>query len=186
MLSTNSKLAITYLFSCAMLISISTTSYAESLFFKGQNNGWEVNGIHQREKLNPVCRADKNYNDGSQFSLIKDLADNELYIVLVNNSWNITDPPGQYSARINFHSGNRVSGAQMTYELLNKNTIRVRNIVQNRFVPDFMNYSKMVVIMPGTIPNAEINLSGSSNMISLMAQCTRVYVPGNNKPGTSL
>lgn len=175
-----------YIITLFVSLFLTTSVFAESLFFKGQNNGWDVNGIHQRDKLNPVCRADKNYNDGSQFSLIKDLADNELYIVLVNNSWNIADPPGQYSARINFHSGSRVTGAQMTYELLNKNTIRVRNIVQNRFVPDFMNYSKMVVIMPGTIPNAEINLTGSSNMISLMAQCTRIYVPGNDKPGTSL
>ena len=166
-----------YIVTLFVSLFLTTSVFADSLFFRDQRNGWDVFGFHQRDKLNPVCRADKNYNDGSQFSVVKDLADSELYIVFHNSSWNITDQPGLYSARLNFHSGRRISGFQMTYELLNKNTIRIRHLVANNFIPDFVNFSKLDVIMPGSIPNATINLTGTSNLISLMSQCIRVYVP---------
>lgn len=176
----------TTLIGIAAVCFMSTVAIAQSVFFQTQNRGWEILGIPQRDQLNPICRGDRNYNDGSQFSLIKDLADEELYILLINNSWNITDKPGQYNARINFHSGNRITGANMTYELLNKNTIRVRNITPDRFLPDFMNYSKMVIIMPGTIQNAEIDLNGSTDLIAIMSECIKTFKSGRGRPGINL
>lgn len=164
----------------------STVALAQSAFFSTQNKGWEVVGYPQRNELHPVCRGERNYNDGSQFALIKDLADEELYIVLMNATWNISDAPGNYTARINFYSGNRVTGSHIQYELLNKNTIRIRNITAEKFLPDFMGFSRMVILMPGTIQNAEINLNGSTDLIAIMSDCIRVFKLGKGKPGTNL
>lgn len=152
---------------------MSTVAIAQDYFYSQNTSGWHVSGIPQIGELNAVCRANKNFNDGSQFSVIKDLADGELYMFLQNMAWNISDAPGVYTMRMNFHKGNKITGSNIQFELLNKNTIRIRNLNSDRFINDFMDYSKLVFIMPGTINNAEIPLNGSTNATLALSDCVK-------------
>ena len=177
----------------AILASLffTTTALAQQIFFSAPNlkGNWRVIGDSGDSKLNPVCKLIYIWQDGSSFELIKDLADGELYILLVNNNWNISDPPNSQSvSRFNFHNNGSITGGSVIFELLNKNTIRFRAITAEKFLPDFVSAQKMAIIMPGTIPNAEINLTGTRNGIDVLSNCVRTYVPKNNptKPGINL
>jgi hypothetical protein len=122
---------------------------------------------------NPACYAEINWRDGSQFQLIRDLADGELYIFLRNNNWNIGDKSGNtYRLRMNFinRSGN-IAGLNFEYYLVNKNTIVIRNIKKDQFLPLFANNVKALFVMPGNIENAEIDLTGSSRSLEEISKC---------------
>lgn len=175
----------------ALMLAISTTStFAQQVFFSAPNirGGWVVQGDSGDSTLNPVCRMQTNWQDGSFFSLIKDLKDGELYILLQANSWNIIDPPGSIAtARFNFHSGNTISGGPATFELLSKNTVRFRGLHAERFLPDFDRASNLTIVMPNTIPNVFVNLTGTSDALQAMSACMKAYKSApQNKPGINL
>lgn len=168
-----------------------TSAFAQDFFFTTPNlkGNWQVVGDNGTSTLNPACKLITKWQDGSTLELIKDLADGELYILFINNAWNISDDPNtKATARFNFHNNNYVTGGAATYELLNKNTIRFRGITADKFIPDFVNSQKMVIIMPGTIPNAVINLVGTSNGIDMLSNCVKAYTPAsrNTKSGMNL
>lgn len=121
---------------------------------------------------NPACYAEINYRDGSRFQLIRDLADAELYIFMRNNTWNIGDPPGVYNVRMNFYnSAGNIEGINLQYNLVNKNTIVIRNLKKEIFIPLFMNNNRAVFVMPGTIQDAQIDLTGSSRSMNEISKC---------------
>lgn len=128
-----------------------------------------------KQNDNPACYAEINWRDGSRFQLIRDLADGELYIFLRNNVWNISDPPGAYRMRMNFHNRNgQIAGLNFEYKLINKNTIVIRNIIKEQFLPLFANNTRAVFVMPGSIQNAEIDLTGSTNALTEISKCVDV------------
>ena len=154
------------------------------VFYQAQVRDWQVWGKPKHENLNPSCNGEKQYQDGSFFSLIRDLEDGELYVLFHNVTWNITDDPGNYQMRINFYKGRDVVSLPAVYELLNKNTLRIRAINPDRFLPPFLDYSRMVFIMPGSITNAEIGLTGTRAVVAEMSKCVGHYKP--TKPGMPL
>ena len=157
------------------VMAITTSVMAEELFYRNTINGWYVLGNRQDKNLNASCYMEKVWNDGSSFMFVKDLVDGEVYIMLRNNQWEIADKPGNYSMRINFHYTNgTVSGGWATYELLNKNTMRIRGITANKFLRDFVGANKMVFVMPGTINNVEVSLQNSSVGVDLMFECIAI------------
>lgn len=174
----------TILLSLTATAFFASAAFAQMLFFQTQVRDWKVFGKPQQEHLNPSCNGEKGYQDGSFFSIIKDLADGELYILFHNVTWNITDNPGNYQMRINFYKGNSVFSLTANYELLNKNTLRIRAIDPSKFLPAFMDFSRMVFIMPGTIQNAEISLAGTTAVVAAMSECVDQYKP--TKPGINL
>jgi hypothetical protein len=127
-----------------------------------------------QQSENPGCYAEVNWRDGSRFQLIRDLADGELYIFFRNNAWNISDAPGTYNLRANFHRNTNISGLNLQYYLLEKNTIVIRNIRKEQFLPLFSGNQKMIFIMPGNIQNAEVDLTGSSNALAEISKCVDV------------
>lgn len=140
---------------------------------------------------NPACYAEITFRDGSRFQLIRDLADGELYIFLRNNTWNIADPAGVYRLRANFTRNNQVvSGLNFDYNLVNKNTIVIRNIRKENFLPLFTANHRMELVMPGSIQNASIDLTGSSRSLEEISKCIDVarsvdlYPQGAPAPGT--
>ena len=120
---------------------------------------------------NPACYAEVNWRDGSRFQLIRDLADGELYIFFRNNTWNIGDAPGTYNLRANFHRNANISGLDLQYQLIDKNTIVIRNLRKDQFLPLFSANQKVTFVMPGTIQNAEFDLTGSSNALTEISKC---------------
>lgn len=143
-----------------------------NIFYSGKQTGaWTVFGNGGNENQNPACVAETKWQDGSSMQLIKDLTSGELYIWFQNYEWNIGDPPGDYQFRLNMYRNNQVTGGDLTYTLINKNTIAIRGIDVESFIPPFMEMSEMRIVMPGDIQSAYIPLEGSSATIDNMLAC---------------
>ena len=159
----------------AMLFTSSAFAASQQFFNVDVQPGpYYVFGVtaNAEKNDNPACYAEINWRDGSRFQLIRDLADGELYIFLRNNAWNISDSPGNYSMRINFLSrSGQTTGLNFEYRLINKNTIVIRNIIKEKFLPLFANNTRAIMIMPGSIQNAEIDLTGSSRTLTEISNC---------------
>ena len=162
--------------SISVLMFLSSASFADTFYDGGQLGAWSVFGNSGSETQNPACVAEVTWQDGSKFQLIKDLKDGELYIWFQNNDWNIIDPPGNYQFRMNIvNRANQLAGGDMTYQLVNKNTISVRNIDVDSFLGPFMNMTEIRFIMPGDIGNAFIPLNGSSAAVEKLVQCIDAF-----------
>ena len=139
-------------------------------FYDNQYGSWRVIG-NTGGTTNPSCYAETSWQDGSFLHLVKDLADGEVYIYFQNMQWQIVDPVGEYSLRMNIYTSNNVNGGEYIFYLQNKNTIVIPNLNVDDFLPSFIEGSQIQLIMSGTISNAEIPLEGSSQAISLMVEC---------------
>lgn len=159
----------------AMLFTSSAFAASQQFFNVDVRPGpYYVFGVtaNAEKNENPACYAEVNWRDGSRFQLIRDLADGELYIFLRNNAWNISDPPGNYRMRMNFLSrSGQTTGLNFDYRLINKNTIVIRNIIKEQFLPLFSNNTRAIMVMPGSIQNAEIDLTGSSRTLTEISNC---------------
>lgn len=180
-------------FIAAMLMTSSALAASQTFYNVDVRPGpYYVYGVtaDSEKNDNPACYAEVNWRDGSRFQLIRDLADGELYIFFRNATWNISDPVGNYRMRINFHNRNgQVSGLNFEYRLINKNTIVIRNIIKEQFLPLFASNSKAILVMPGSIQNAEFDLTGSSNTLGEISKCVDasrnvdLYPDGQNNTG---
>ena len=169
------------------LAMFATAAHAGENFFSVdvQPGPYMVYGVtgEKNPRNNPACYAEVTWRDGSKFQLIRDLDDGELYIWFKNNSWNINDQSGRYNMRINFEKNGRItSGLDFQYNLINKNTIVIRNIKKEMFLPLFSNGSKMLFVMPGSIQNAEVSLEGSTRALSEISNCVDRSVDVNLWP----
>jgi hypothetical protein len=170
------------LMATAMSLALVTPTFADN-FFDQSVGYWRVFGFSGDSETNPSCIASASWDDGSTFLLIQDLADGELLLEMNNNIWNVEGPYGNsHQMTLNMYSGNRVESWQATFTLIDKNTIQIRGLDHEKFLKAFTVYDKMVMIMPGTVENAEVQLKNSRNAVGLMGQCLR-EVPANlNKP----
>ena len=161
----------------AGLVSLFTISSAHAFYDKNFSNGWRIIGDAGAEGRNAGCAMSLVYGDGSEFQLIRDLVDGELFIWFKNNEWNIVDELEKtYKMRINFYdSSGNVFGNDFEYVLVNKSTIIIRGLVVDNFIPPFMEMSYMRFIMEGTIQNAEIPLTGTREGVGYLADCIKQY-----------
>ena len=168
------KFLITTLLAASLAI---TPALAQENFYDGGVVGsWSVFGNPGNATQNPACVAEVTWDDGSKLQLIKDLRDGELYIWFRNNEWNIADTPGEYLFRMNLvDSKGNVVGGDLNYELINKNTIAVRKIDVDSFIPPFMTMAEIRFIMPGDIQNAYVPLNGSSDAVDKLLVCMDVF-----------
>ena len=161
---------------CAMM---ATATFAGDVknFYEDAVGYWSIWGHpgNKEENLNKACIVSAKWDDGSNFLLIQDLDDGELFIEMTNNEWNIEGPygdeAGQLELTLNMYKGQKVINNTAYFHLLDKNTIQIRGIDYKKFLPDFMGMSKAVFIMPGTIQNAEIYLENSAKAIESMTKC---------------
>lgn len=172
-----------------------SSAYAVDYFFDKSVGFWSVVGhpgsTDPSNKLNPACIANTKWDDGSYLNLISDLVDGELLIEFKSNEWNITDVDldKQYELTLNMYTRNKssVKSWPAKFNFLSKNTIQIRGIDAEAFLPAFVGYNLMVIIPPGTIPNANVGLENSSKAIDLMTQCfdaskSRKPLTTDNKP----
>jgi hypothetical protein len=161
----------------AMLFTSSAFAANQSFFREDVRPGpYMVYGVtaDAEKNDNPACYAEVTWRDGSKFQVIRDLADGELYIFMQNMTWNISDPSGVYRLRANFKRGSQVTGLNFDYRLVNKNTIVIRNIIKEQFLPLFTGNQTMTFVMPGSIQNAEVDLTGSSKTMAEVSRCIDV------------
>lgn len=160
----------------ALLTMVSTAT--ADIFYQQREQLWSVYGVVNVEKKNPACIAEQTWRDGSFIQLIKDLADGELYIALTNMEWQIQDEPGTYRMRVNAFIGSDVHGFTFDYTLTSKNSLMVRGIISEKFVPVFAAADKLRFVMPGTITNADIQLNGSRAAINGLSDCMNKFKSG--------
>lgn len=172
------------------MLCVCSSAYAVEYFFDKTVGFWSIYG-HPGEKsdtknLNPACITTAHWDDGSYINLIQDIANGELHIELRNNEWNVGDADldAAYDLTLNVYNKSSVKSWKANFKFLSKNSIQIRGLDYKTFLPAFMNFSKMVFIMPGTITNAEISLQNSTAAINLMAECldaskTRKFDPNS-------
>ena len=185
-----------------ILLAATTASVMSSAVLAANDGGrfydnsvgiWSVVGLYANSEngTNPACVASTSWQDGSYFNLIQDLADGELLIEFTNNDWNVTGPYGEglLDMTMNFYGNNRVDSRQVKFKMMDKNTIVIHGIDHNTFLPLFMNYSKVVMIMPGDVQNSELTLKDSTRALNLLTQCLKqsekenLSAPANNTGG---
>lgn len=156
-------------------LCVCSSAYAVEYFFDKSVGFWSVYGHPGTNSLNPACVTTANWDDGSYLNLIQDLKDGELLIELKNNEWDVSDADltAQYDMTLNMYSSNKskVKSWKVKFNFLSKNTIQIRGLDYKTFLPAFINFGKMILIPPGTMPNAEISLENSSAAVDIMAQC---------------
>lgn len=163
----------------ALSSSLVSASFADTnLFFEqmiGTNltdkGSWAIIGRKGDEKKNAGCAMTTSWNDGSYIWFVKDLIDGEFYIEFRNNAWNISDAPGNYEFRMNFkYSNGSIRGGDLTFYLLNKNTVFVRNL-EKGIVEHLYNAKELAFVMPGSIKNAVVFLDRTREALNLMSRC---------------
>lgn len=182
-----------YKFLSTALVSLSLVSFAGAgdlvvskpaveFYQTSVAGGWLIMGQTAIKPYAPVCSINRSYSDGSLFSILYDLNDGEVYIILTNIGWNITDKEGEYKLRANFHwSDGKIKGGNAPYDLLNKNTIRMRQL-NSVFMKDFMDAKELRLIMPGTVENITITLTGSRDASFKLGDCIDASKKVNLKP----
>lgn len=168
-----------FLSSVAISAMFITAAFAEGTFYQATSGQWTVTGYNggpgqgaDGSHFNTSCLAQTFWGDGSDLQLIQDLVDGELYIVFNNNAWNIEGPyETESDMTLNMYGRRGVESYKVKFVLVDKNTISIRGLEYKKFLPAFMNYNKMVFIMPGTVENAEVGLKGSSAAIEHMSRC---------------
>jgi hypothetical protein len=155
-------------------------------FYLAKPDPWEVTGRNE-ENLNAVCVIEQNWNRKTVFSLYQDMHDGELYMIITNPAWKITNPPGSvYSAGVDFpNNKNNI----FNYEVLSPDSIRIRDIKKEQFLKLFVTEQTMLLKMPGNIPSLLIPLKGSRAAFSAVTECMGKYESDQAHPkvkGTSL
>ena len=163
----------------ALALLFLTTSASADQFFQSNEKLWTVYGVHNIDDKNPACIAQQSWRDGSYIQLIKDLADNELYIAFTNTDWQIVDQPGTYRLQVNAYIDGDVHTFTFDYNLIPKNTIMIRGIIADKFIPIFAAADRLRFVMPGTITNADVHLNGSRAALDSMIRCMDKFKASN-------
>lgn len=164
------------------LITIAMTSptYASEKFFFGEDSGgWTVLGtIPDKESgYNPMCQIGTTFPAGgnSTFIINKDLVDNELFIEVDVESWEL----GPDTSRVHFiFQNNNFSGKNVlsaTYKRWSKGALQIRGIAEHIFLDPFMSYDSMMVL---TEDNNWINLSlegTKAAFVVLLPKCIEAF-----------
>lgn len=145
-------------------------------FFEEDIGYWQVFGDYGSHDMNPACVVDYTWSDGSNFQLTYDLFNGELYIWFRNFEWDISDPVDveYYMNMVIIGQGNDLSSGTLTYVLVNKNTIYIPWIEPTPFLDAFAAMNELRFIMPGTIHNAYLNLSGSRRAVEALIDCVQL------------
>jgi hypothetical protein len=167
------------LLASALAISTALAAIPAKADFFNQNAGpWYIFGFEGTPDNNRACVLQYEWQDGSQFQIVKDLVDGEIYIWFKNHEWNIIDKPGDYTGMSVILQGSRgsVKSWNATYQLLNKNTIAIRNMNDaGDFFDLFAGLSVLRFVMPGDIDNAELSLQGSAAGLRSLVSCIQAH-----------
>lgn len=153
-------------------------------------DNWVVQGItYPTHERNNVCLAYKEWKDGSQMEITKDLKDGEFYIWHQTMSWNrINDEKKSYPVRMTFYDakGGIVESGTADYRLINKNTIRLPGLAEKKFLKSFVNSNKILFIPEGNVGNIQVYFDGKSPEIATaLADCVRASADASQPPAVT-
>jgi len=143
-------------------LALTTLPANAEYFYQSDVGNWTVFGEAPENELNPACVISYVWQDGSEFQLIYDLYERELFIWFRNLEWDIADAEGYYTLdMVVVGSGNDLVSGRLDYYLVNKNTIDIPGIDPGPFMNAFAGMHELRFIMPGNIQNAYLGLEGS-------------------------
>lgn len=165
----------------ALFVLLGTiTASANTFFYNTTYQNWQIFGdIGNGDDLNPACVISYEWRDGSEFQLIFDLVDRELWIWFQNFEWDIADTSGYdeyYTLNmVIVGSGDNLESGELGYYLVNKNTIDIPDIEPRSFLNAFAELEELRFIMPGNIQNAYLALDGSRGATNRFNDCIKEY-----------
>lgn len=174
----------------AMAALVMTTGAAlsdVSKFYRKDSGAWTVEGIKDDKLV--YCAASTFWGNGDEsFFTLYITADKETNIIIHNTAWNIGDPAGHYkgySAKFSFFGDSSPFQGDADYELQDAQTIVIPNVTRN-FYEQWIKYSVLNIVMPGDISTINLNLKGTSDALTYMADCTNQMENKSSSNGQSL
>ncbi len=165
-----------------ILCLVSTQAFAINKidhFYKKQiDEAWTVYGNAYDENQRAACFAENRYKDGSIFQLSINPGTNDLYIWFKDNTWEMKSHSfhKDYPVRLNlFNDDKIIDGGNMTFTVLDKNTIQILHIGQKPFFKTLLNSNKIVFVMPGTVLNATVRMAHTPEVLKAFEGCIREY-----------
>lgn len=176
-----------FVLSLMLLIATSLPSVARDYFYSKNVNNWTIDGIHSSADHNDICVVAQNWQRRTFLNIIQDMIDGEMYILIVNPSWNIINAPGSLDKLImSFNHGTDVRGGQATYDVVDTKTIRIRGVIHDVFLKDFLGADGIHIKMPGNISSLLLDTKNSVQAFALMTECLSAYKSSSSKnPGSS-
>lgn len=179
---------LTFLFLLSF-ISVSLGNTENKLFFSEKSGPWIING-EVKKNFSPICVINKQWEMFQvksiyfEMRIIRDLADNENYIVLHNTEWKIKDKLGfndNYILKLHFFKKDKnYKTYEAYYELSDINIIRIRKFDIN-FYKYFMDSDLILFEMPGNIQNVLVSLEGSTEATKKFVICISIWDIIKNK-----
>lgn len=149
-------------------------------FFVQHSGKWSVVGIYGKkaDRTNDTCMAKSIWQNGASISLLKDLEDDELYMIYQHPNIKFTNTSPANTVFLNFLGKDMPENGikiQQIYEVFNDSTIRIRAMNQSVINEFFATAREMQLIFTGTIPIIRIDLEGTSRAVKLIGYCKSIY-----------
>lgn len=149
----------------------------QHFYFKKTDAFWSVYGANETTTGQATCFGEAGRKDGSIIQIHRSLVDGELWVVVHGTEWEIQSQGGG-TLRWNFYApgskGDLIAGADLHYEVKDKNTIQLLQIKPNAFSDALWNSKYFVLVMPGNLPNLLIGFeTRGSTMLSALAECIK-------------
>ena len=153
-----------------------TPAFALSQFYQGNSGQWTIEGYVGNKNF---CSAKTYWGNDSYMSLFNMRGSDTFSLWIHNENWNIVDERGLYDIVINFSGSAGYDSMPGTYELLDNQTIVIRNLT-DAFIANWIQYRVMTIDMPGNIAGFRIGLTGTSDSVDMFDEC--IYML-NGGPG---
>ncbi len=158
-------------------LAMMTPAFAQigALFYERFAETWYIFGDLGDRDVNPACGLRYSYNDGSSFTLYKDLVTGEVFIVVVNMVWDVRDvrEGDRFNANFNFYTGNGALYDSFTgyITFYSKNSIIIPDVGGDAFLAALYGAASLTIVMPGNVENAHVTLRGSAQGMNYLSEC---------------
>lgn len=154
-------------------LTVPVSAQTLSTFFKEKSGQWGIVGLVGDKNVNSSCVLTTKWKNGAFISLVNDLNDGELFLIYHNPSFKFVDSNLNVGF-FNFKgkdippSGLKI---QMTFEVINENTIRIRKLSKELILPLYSEASLMLLELPGSLPSISVGLEGSRQSLFHLNMC---------------
>lgn len=164
------------------------TADRKTFYMKDIGGDWTVYGYKFKLNfkdggMNDSCVAELSYADGSFAQLWMDIPDDELWIGLVNMTWNL-DPEKDKKGniRLNMYKGKAfVDGGGLEYYRNTKTRLTIPDVKRQVFMKAMLRSDRLVVVVP--TDNTNMTLTWGTNaprLLSTLKECIDEYRTGTS------
>ena len=132
-----------------------------------------MTGWHKDQNLNSTCEASRIYQNGSSFTLVKDLLDYELYFYIKNVNWNLPEAEGEGQVIFYFSPRNSISFTSR-YLVKDQQAIRIPDLHPEKVIRPFSTANKVRFVL-GNNAWVEVNLENSPHALRAQAECIKYF-----------